>query len=56
MTILNQQLHELVKSYLDKELYINATFYAERLITENDCEEYKYLLAKSYIGKYKYYR
>jgi hypothetical protein len=50
MTILIQQLYELVKTYLDKELYSNASFYAERLLTESDSEEFKYLLAKSYIG------
>jgi hypothetical protein len=53
MTILNQQLFELVKTYLDKELYTNATFYAERLITETECDEYKYYLAKAYIGTFK---
>jgi hypothetical protein len=55
MTILIQQLYELVKTYLDKELYTNATFYAERLLIENDCEEFKYLLAKAYIGNIKNY-
>jgi hypothetical protein len=39
MTTLIQQLYELVKTYLNKELYTNATFYGERLLTENDCEE-----------------
>ena len=48
--IIVNQLYELAKHSLDKELYINAVFYAERLITECDREEFRLILAKSYIG------
>lgn len=48
--IIVNQLYELAKHSLDKELYINAVFYAERLITECDREEFRLILAKAYIG------
>ena len=47
------QLHELLIDYLNKELYSNATFYGERLLSENDTEEVRYLLGKSYFGMIK---
>jgi hypothetical protein len=50
MTILIEQLKELVKTYLEKEMFTNASFYAERLLTEYECEDFKYLVAKAYIG------
>ncbi len=49
--IVVNQLYELAKSSLEKELYLNAVFYAERLLTESDKEEFRLLLAKAYIGR-----
>ena len=49
--MLINQLHEIVLDSLSKELYSNAVFYAERLLSETDIEEVKYLLAKGYTGK-----
>jgi hypothetical protein len=48
--IVVNQLYELAKSSLEREMYINAVFYAERLITECDKEEFRLVLAKAYIG------
>ena len=49
--ILINQLYAISVSYLEKELYENSTFFAERLLYEADSEEFRLLLAKSYIGK-----
>ena len=48
--IIISQLYEIAKNSLDKELYSNCVFFAERLITECDKEEYRLILAKAYIG------
>jgi hypothetical protein len=49
--MLINQLHEIVTDSLNKDLYTNAIFYGERLMSEQDSEEVRYLLGKSYIGK-----
>lgn len=51
MSILRAQLIEIIKNSLDKELYSNASFFAERLVNEHPDEDYIYLLAKAYIGR-----
>jgi hypothetical protein len=48
--MLVNQLHEIVQDSLSNELYSNAVFYAERLLSESDSDEIKYLLAKAYLG------
>ena len=55
-SILNPQLHELICSSLNLELYDNAVFYAEKLLCESKTEDVKYLLAKSYIGQGKFHQ
>jgi hypothetical protein len=49
--MLISQLHEIICDSLTKELYPNVVFFGERLLSENDNEEVKYLLAKGYMGK-----
>ena len=50
--MLINQLHEVVTDSLNRDLYTNAIFYGERLMSEQDSEEVRYLLGKSYIGKF----
>ncbi len=50
--MLTPQLHDIVVDSLNKDLHSNAAFFGERLISENDTEEFRYLLGKAYIGKY----
>lgn len=52
--MLINQLHEVVTDSLNRDLYTNAIFYGERLMSEQDSEEVRYLLGKSYIGKIFY--
>jgi len=47
---LTSELYEATYQYLEKELYVNSTFYCEKLLCEIDNDEIRYLLAKSYIG------
>ncbi len=49
--IIISQLYEIARNSLDKELFSNTVFFGERLITEYDKEEFRYILAKAYIGK-----
>ncbi len=49
--VLLNQLYSISLSYLEKELFENSTFYAEKLLYEADSEETRLLLAKSFIGK-----
>lgn len=53
--MLINQIYDIVVSSLEKELYSNAVFFGERLLSENDSEDFRYLLAKSYMGKTKYF-
>ena len=55
-SVLNPQLHELICTSLNLELYDNAVFYAEKLLCESKTEDVKYLLAKSYIGQGKFHQ
>ncbi len=48
-SLISQLLH-LVKFNLEKSLFINAVFYSERLLTELDNEDTRFLLAQSYYG------
>ena len=48
--MLATQLHEITLDSLNKELYSNAVFFGERLHSEINSEEVKYLLGKAYAG------
>lgn len=45
------QLIEIIVDSLGKDLFSNASFFAERLLCETDTEDVRYLLGKAYIGK-----
>ena len=47
---LSTELYEATYTFLERELYINSTFYCEKLLCEIDNDEIRFLLAKSYIG------
>jgi hypothetical protein len=49
--ILINQLFENLKYSLEFDLFSNGIFYGERLLSELDNEEVRYLLAKCYQGK-----
>jgi hypothetical protein len=49
-SLIVNQLYDLTKCMLERELYINAVFYGERLITESEREDHKLMLAKAFIG------
>jgi hypothetical protein len=51
--ILINQLLEILRSSLELELFSNGIFYGERLLSEVDNEEVRYLLAKCYQGNSK---
>ncbi len=52
ISVLIDQLHSIIDFYLNKELFENSSFYAERLLYEADSDEARLLLSKSYIGKF----
>ena len=47
---LSTELYEATYQNLERELYINSTFFCEKLICEIDNDEIRFLLAKSYVG------
>lgn len=51
--ILETQLLDAVHESLQNSIYSNASFLAERLLAERDCEEYKLLLAECYSAENK---
>lgn len=52
--MLISQLYETIVNSIDKELYSNAVFFGERLISEYDTDDSRYILAKAYIGIHIY--
>ena len=48
--MLINQLHEIISDSLNKHLFTNAAFFAERLMSECDSEEVRHLLGNAYIG------
>ena len=55
-SLLINELSELIKQNLENHLYTNAVFYSERLLTELDNEETRYLLSQAYFGEGKYFK
>ena len=45
------QLIESIKASLNHELYENATFFAEQLVSLQSNEETRHLVAQCYLGK-----
>lgn len=56
INLLEPQLIQSILFSLQNHIPSNASFLAERLISEKDCEEYRGLLAECYIAENKIYK